>query len=339
MAAPLVSVVVRAFKLNEWIFEAVDSVIKQTYRGPVEVVVCYDKASNTPHILDKLRELASQTPANRAVRVVEHEPMGPAHAFFECGIRQSRGDYVMFLDYDNVMPSDYVERVLSHAEGDKCLCTSPMKMDKEGRLLNTRVARVPKKILVEELAWGNFCDTNRGCQYLDFTLKSLKGQVIKPYEVILVLKDCEIRHIEAVTQGLNHVVIEQRRGFFTHALNLGKREAQGDIIIFTDDDVILPKGWVKRYLKLHALYRDIAGIGSRDIYLDLNNVKLSPTPGDKPWVRLFRWTIRPVMDEPHPLLSKYKLGVYITKKFRIAYGPCIPYRTCYSLPLRGANMS
>jgi len=66
----------------------------------------------------------------------------------------------MFLDYDNVMPSDYVERVLSHAEGDKCLCTNPMKMDKEGRLLNTRVMRVPKKISVEELAWGNFCDTN-----------------------------------------------------------------------------------------------------------------------------------------------------------------------------------
>jgi len=160
MAAPLVSVVVRAFKPNEWIFEAVGSVIKQTYRGPVEVVVCYDKASNTPHILDKLRELANQTPANRAVRVVEHEPMGPAHAFFECGLRQSRGDYVMFLDYDNVMPSDYVERVLSHAEGDKCLCTNPMKIDKDGRLLNMRVMQVPKKISVATLAWGNFCDTN-----------------------------------------------------------------------------------------------------------------------------------------------------------------------------------
>jgi len=160
MAAPLVSVVVRAFKPNEWIFEAVDSVIKQTYRGSVEVVVCYDEASNTPHILDKLRELASQTPADRTVRVVEHEPMGPAHAFFECGLRRSRGDYVMFLDYDNVMPSDYIERVLSHAEGDKCLCTNPMKMDKNGRLLNTRLVRVPKKISVEELARGNFCDTN-----------------------------------------------------------------------------------------------------------------------------------------------------------------------------------
>jgi len=170
-------------------------------------------------------------------------------------------------------------------------------------------------------------------------MKSLKGQVVRPYEVILVLKDCEIRRVEAIIQGLNHIVIEQKRGFFTHALNLGKREARGDIIIFTDDDVIFPKGWVKRYLKLHALYRGAAGIGSRDIYLDLNNIRISPTPDDKPWVRLFRWTLRTAMNEPHPLLSKYRLGVYISKNFAIAYGPCIPYRTCYSLPLRGANMS
>ena len=180
---------------------------------------------------------------------------------------------------------------------------------------------------------------SKGCQYLGFTMKSLKGQVVKPYEVILVLKDCEIRRVEAITQGLNHIVIEQKRGFFTHALNLGKREARGDIIIFTDDDVIFPKGWVKRYFKLHALYRGAAGIGSRDIYLDLNSVKLSPTSDDKPWVRLFRWTIRPIIDKPHLLLRKYRLGVYITKNYRIAYGPCIPYRICYSLPLRGANMS
>jgi len=57
MTAPLASVVVRTFKPNEWIFEAVCSVIKQTCRGPVEVVVCYDKASNMSHVLDTLRKL------------------------------------------------------------------------------------------------------------------------------------------------------------------------------------------------------------------------------------------------------------------------------------------
>ncbi|MEM1725296.1 MAG: glycosyltransferase family 2 protein, partial [Thermoplasmata archaeon] len=33
------------------------------------------------------------------------------------------------------------------------------------------------------------------------------------------------------------------------------------------------------------------------------------------------------------------LGVYITKRLEITHGPFIPFRTCYSLPFRGVNMS
>jgi len=180
---------------------------------------------------------------------------------------------------------------------------------------------------------------SKGCHYLEYALRSLKSQTVKPYEVILVLKDCSIKKIEELTKDLNAIVIEQREGFFTHALNRGKREARGDIVVFTDDDVIFPGGWLERYVRFHTLYRNIAGISSRDIYLDLNSLRLKPTPDDMPWVRVFRWFIRPVVSQPHPLLMKYRLGVYITKEFQVVHGPCIPYKTCYSLPFRGANMS
>jgi len=180
---------------------------------------------------------------------------------------------------------------------------------------------------------------SKGCQYLEYALGSLRSQTVKPYEAVLVLKDCNVKKVEDACQSLNAVVIEQREGFFTHALNMGKREARGDIVIFTDDDVILPRGWVERFTRLHTLYRNIAGISSRDIYLDLSGLRLKPTPDDMPWVRVFRWLIRPVVSKPHPLLRRYRLGVYITERFEVAHGPCIPYRTCYSLPLRGTNMS
>jgi len=180
---------------------------------------------------------------------------------------------------------------------------------------------------------------SKGCQYLEYTLRSLKSQTVKPHEVILVLKDCDIRRVKGLAEGLNAVIIEQKEGFFTHALNMGKRGARGDIVVFTDDDVIPPRGWVERYIRLHMLYRNIAGISSRDIYLDLNSLRLKPTPDDMPWVRVFRWFIRPVASKPHPLLRRYRLGVYITERFEVVHGPCIPYRTCYSLSFRGANMS
>jgi len=180
---------------------------------------------------------------------------------------------------------------------------------------------------------------SKGCQYLEYTQISLRSQTVKPYEVVLVLKDCDIMRIEELAKGLNTVIIEQKKGFFTHALNMGKREARGDIVVFTDDDVILLRGWIERYVRLHTLYKNIAGISSRDVYLELSSLRLKPTPDDTPWVRVFRWLIRPVVSRPHPLLRRYRLGVYITDRFDVAHGPCIPYRTCYSLPLRGANMS
>jgi len=180
---------------------------------------------------------------------------------------------------------------------------------------------------------------SKGCQCLGYVVRSLRSQTVKPYEVVLVLKDCDMRRVEELAEGLNAVIVEQRRGFFTHALNMGKREARGNVVVFTDDDVIPPRGWVERYVKLHTLYRNIAGISSRDIYLDLGGLRLKPTPDDMPWVRVFRWLVRPVVSRPHPLLKKYRLGVYITERFEVAHGPCIPYGTCYSLPLRGANMS
>ncbi|MEM1637586.1 MAG: glycosyltransferase family 2 protein [Pyrobaculum sp.] len=182
---------------------------------------------------------------------------------------------------------------------------------------------------------------SKGCFYLDYLMKTLRDQVVKPHEVILVLKGCSPKEIDKINEHskLNLVIVEQKKGYFTHALNLGKKVASGDIVIFTDDDAIAPKGWIKRYIKLHELYPKIAGISSRDIYIDLDSLSIKPTPDDWAHIRTYRWIFRPLLDRPHPLLKDYRLGVYITKDFKIAHGPYIPYRSCYSLPFRGVNMS
>jgi len=182
---------------------------------------------------------------------------------------------------------------------------------------------------------------SKGCIYLKYLLSGLRSQSCKSFEVILIFKDCDLKVVESLCQdySLNCVIIEQKEGYFTHALNLGKREAKGDITIFTDDDVIPPQKWVERYIRLHTLYRHVAGVCSRDIYIDLERPRLLPIPDDEPVIRLYRLFIRSWLEQPLPLMRKYRLGVYITKKLDIAYGYCIPDKICYSLPLRGANMS
>ena len=137
------------------------------------------------------------------------------------------------------------------------------------------------------------------------------------------------------------VIVEQRGGYVTRALNIGKKEARGDILLFIDDDAIPLRKWIEGYVKLHRPYPSITGVTSekRDIYLDLKSLRLLSTPDDKTTVKLYRWFVRPWLEIPHPLLRKYKLGVYLTKNLNLAHGPFIPGRTCYSLPFRGVNMS
>ena len=43
--------------------------------------------------------------------------------------------------------------------------------------------------------------------------------------------------------------------------------------------------------------------------------------------------------ETASVTEKYRFGVYMTKNLKIAHGPYIPGKPCYSLPFRGVNMS
>jgi glycosyltransferase involved in cell wall biosynthesis len=182
---------------------------------------------------------------------------------------------------------------------------------------------------------------SKGCEYLRYLLRGLKSQSYKFFEVILVLKDCDPRIVESLCQdySLNCVVIEQKEGNVAQAFNMGKRGARGDITIFTDDDAIPLQRWVERYIKMHYKFKNVVGISSRDIYIDVNSLQVLLIPDDKPEVRLYRLFVRSWLEQPHPLLKKYRLGVYLTKKLDIAHGFCIPNCICYSLAFRGVNMS
>lgn len=183
---------------------------------------------------------------------------------------------------------------------------------------------------------------SKGGEYLEYTLKSLKTQTIEPDEIVLILKDCEINQIEKTCEKLKlkAVIEEQKAGYFTNALNMGKRMADGDLIIFTDDDVILPEDWVKNYVELFkSSPNTIGSFSSRDVYYNLKTNKILKTPDDYFQVRLFRIFLRPLLDPPHPFLKKYRFGSYISKNYNFVFGRGIPKKECYSLPFRGVNMA
>ena len=182
---------------------------------------------------------------------------------------------------------------------------------------------------------------SKGCTYIYYLLHGLSNQTKKPGEVVLVIRDCERNKIEKLCNSfkLTCTIIEQEKGYVTHALNMGKEAASGDILLFTDDDAIPLPRWIEKHLIAHRAYSQVACISSRDIYFDIYSRRLLPIPDDMPRIKLYRWFGVLWIKPPHPLLRKYIMGVYITRRFEIAHGPGIPSRLCYSLPFRGVNMS
>jgi glycosyltransferase involved in cell wall biosynthesis len=105
VTAPLVSIVIANHNYGRFVSEAIESALGQRYR-PIEVVVVDDGSS------DDSREVV----AHHSVRLVAQEKQGVCRARNR-GARECKGELIMFLDADDVLEPDYVERCLDALDG------------------------------------------------------------------------------------------------------------------------------------------------------------------------------------------------------------------------------
>src|SRR5262245_59094613 len=96
------------------------------------------------------------------------------------------------------------------------------------------------------------CTHNR-CESLAYTLQTLAVQADVDWsqvEVIVVDNNCLDATLEVIDRFAGSLpirrVAETTQGL-SHARNRALAETQGDWIVFTDDDVLLDKGWLHAY--------------------------------------------------------------------------------------------
>lgn len=103
---PLVSVVVTTYRPDPWLATAVRALLDQTW--PRLEVVVVDDASGPEHV-DGVTRLASLVPG---ARVVVRESNGGAYLARNDGVAATTGEYVCFLDADDWIHPERVERQL-----------------------------------------------------------------------------------------------------------------------------------------------------------------------------------------------------------------------------------
>lgn len=106
-----VSIIVPCYNIEQYIAKCVDSILVQTYTN-FELLLIDDGSSD--QTLDIIKSYAATDPR---VVAVNHANRGVSYTRNK-GITLAKGDYIMFIDGDDFIKQDFIERHLEYAADD-----------------------------------------------------------------------------------------------------------------------------------------------------------------------------------------------------------------------------
>ncbi len=117
------------FNDGAYIEEAIESVNKQTYED-IEIIVI-DDGSDDPGTVETIQKLSSEN-----IRILRTNHVGPAAAR-NYGISKASGKYILPLDADDTIESDYIEKACSIIANDEKIgavyCEADLFGERSGR--------------------------------------------------------------------------------------------------------------------------------------------------------------------------------------------------------------
>ncbi|QOJ79266.1 glycosyltransferase [Infirmifilum lucidum] len=151
-----ISIIIRTYNPNNYVFDALQSIDSQDFKGKIETLLLYDRGSETDEILERLKNFKFQS-KNIDLKIYVHRHMSAYRAMLK-GLELASGDLIFFLDYDNIYPSNYISKMVENCVNYDCCFTNPTVFDKNGVVIG-KLVRVPKDYLKpEKIIKGNYID-------------------------------------------------------------------------------------------------------------------------------------------------------------------------------------
>lgn len=136
MNTPLVSIIMPVYNAEKFIEKTILSLNNQTYDN-IEVIAINDGSKDDTKIV--LDGLMQREDLHIKLRVVHQENMGICHTRNN-GIQLAEGKYIAFVDHDDFMMPDAVERLVAQAENKNAdmVIGGFELIDKDGKILEHR---------------------------------------------------------------------------------------------------------------------------------------------------------------------------------------------------------
>ncbi|MGN1326481.1 MAG: glycosyltransferase family 2 protein, partial [Clostridia bacterium] len=106
---PKITVIMPVYNVEKYLEEAIDSVIYQTYQNLEIILIDDGSTDNSGNICDEYAKKDSH------IKVIHQENKGLSGAR-NTGLDIATGEYIMFIDSDDIFPKDACEKMLKFME-------------------------------------------------------------------------------------------------------------------------------------------------------------------------------------------------------------------------------
>lgn len=114
MSQPSVSIIVPVYNVEPYVEDCIRSVMRQTYDGPMECIVVDD--CGTDNSMAIVENLVSGYNGPISFKVLHHDHNRGLSAARNTGLDAATGDYLFFLDSDDELTDDCIEKLLKPLE-------------------------------------------------------------------------------------------------------------------------------------------------------------------------------------------------------------------------------
>lgn len=147
--SPKVSVIIPVYNVERYLARCLESVINQTYKD-VEIICVNDcSPDNSAEILEKYAK------KDNRIKIINRKQNGGPSAARNTGLDVATGEYVYFIDSDDWIDLDYIEKMVEKIEKSNC-----------DIVLNTNIVQNTDDS-EEQYIWNRYKKQNNEGEYID----------------------------------------------------------------------------------------------------------------------------------------------------------------------------
>ena len=167
-----VSVIIPMYNSKDTIKSAIESVLNQTYKEPIEIIVVNDGSKDGCEKIVEKMIINNQT--NRTIKLI-NKPNGGVSSARNRGIKEANGEYIAFLDSDDMWHPQKLELVFEALKDDSIKFighsyTLENNFDKKFNLEKLSKVSFTKLLLKNFAVTPSIIIKKEICEYFDETM-------------------------------------------------------------------------------------------------------------------------------------------------------------------------